>query len=176
MVPPLLAMSLLTTACSSAGAPSAKASAAPDRSCSVSTLQLGPQGFAPYGLARAGPPWFSAFGRVEPGGPATLASGGGPNDGWKVVIHPDPKSTGTVNLSGAQCSSGMAVRFCYSTKSCDWAARLQSSVAILPVDVAGHRDYAGYMVFPGQGLMRLSVSDSHGVVGKAVIEVPQVSI
>ena len=101
---------------------------------------------------------------------------GGPDDGWKVFIHPDPESTGTVNLSGAQCSSGTAVRFCYSNNSCDWASRLQSNVAILPVDVAGHRDYTGYMVFPGQGLMRLSVSDSHGVVGTSVIEVPQVSI
>jgi hypothetical protein len=54
-------------------------------------------------------------------------------------------------------------------------SRLQSSVATLPVNVAGHLDYTGYMVFPGPGLMRLSASDSHGIVGTVVIEVPQIS-
>jgi hypothetical protein len=46
---------------------------------------------------------------------------------------------------------------------------------MLRVGISAHLDYTGYMVFPGPGLMRLSASDSHGVVGKVVIEVPRVS-
>ena len=171
----IAAVSLLTPACSSSGQPSAKESGQLDRACSVSTLQLGPEGFAPYGLARAGPVWISAFGRVDPGTPATLA-GSGPYDGWKVVIHPDPKSSGTVDLTGTQCSTGKAIRFCYA--GCDWTSRtsrLQSSVAKLNVDISSHLDYTGYMVFPGPGLMRLSALKSQGNLGTVVIEVPQVS-
>lgn len=136
---------------------------------------LGPEGFAPYGLARAGPLWFSAFGRVRPGTPAKLAVPNGPYDGWKVVIHPDPKAVGTLNLSGIQCSSDTAVRFCYTNNGCDCTSRLQSSVIALPVSVGSHVDYTGCMVFPGPGLVRLSASDSHGIVGTVVIEVPQIS-
>jgi hypothetical protein len=66
-----------------------------------------------------------------------------------VVIHPDPKATGTIDLSGTQCASGKAVRFCYD--SCDWIARLQRSVVTLAVNVGRHLDYTGYMVFPGPG-------------------------
>jgi len=166
-------ITLISAACSSSGATSNEKQSRVDQSCKVSMLQVGPDGFAPYGLARAGPVWFSAFGRVDPGTPATLAAGDGPYDGWKVVIHPDPKSTGTVDLSGTECSTGKAVRFCYG--GCDWNSRLQLSVTKLPVDVSAHLDYTGYMVFPGPGLMRMSASDSHGNVGTVVIEVPQVS-
>jgi hypothetical protein len=140
-------------------------------SCTVSALERGPDGFDPYGLARAGPVWFSAFGRVYPGVPATLAATG-PYDGWKVVIHPDPKATGAATISGVQCSSGKPVRFCYG--SCDWNNRLNAPVK-LAVDVGKHSDYTGYMVFPGPGLMRLTVTDSAGMAAKVVIEVPQVS-
>jgi hypothetical protein len=97
----------------------------------------------------------------------------GPYDGWKVVIHPDPKSGGTADLSGIQCSTAKAIRFCYD--ACDWNSRLQSSVPELSVDVSAHLDYTGYMVFPGPGLMRLSASDSEGTVGSVVIQVPQIS-
>jgi hypothetical protein len=166
---------LFNAGCTLGGGPPVANPSPLDHSCSVSSLQLGPEGFAPYGLARAGPLWFLAFGRVDPGRPAVLAGGGGPYDGWKVVIHPDPKSTGTVNLSGTQCSNGTAVRFCYSNSDCDWTSRLQSSVVTLAVNVASHLDYTGYMVFPGPGLMRLSASDKHGLAGIAVIEVPQIS-
>jgi hypothetical protein len=165
-------ISLISTACSSGGAASNEKLSKVDQSCNVSMLQLGPDGFAPYGLARAGPVWISAFGRVDPGTPAVLAAGGGPYDGWKVVLHPDPSSNGTINLSGTQCSSGKDVRFCYG--GCDWNSRLQLSVTKLSVDVSAHLDYTGYMVFPGPGLMRISVSDAHGNLGSVVIEVPQV--
>jgi hypothetical protein len=141
-------------------------------SCSVSKLELGPEGFAPYGLARAGPVWLSAFGRVDPGAPATLA-GTGPYDGWKVVIHPEGNATRTATLTGVQCSSGKPVRFCY--ESCDWTTstgRLKTSSLTLRVDVGQHLDYTGYMVFPGPGLMRFSVSDAKGVYATVVIDVP----
>ena len=167
----LLTVSLLSAACSPGGGPAPhQTPSAP--SCSLSRLQAGPDGFKPYGLARAGPVWLSAFGRVGPGTPAALAAGGGPYDGWKVVIHPDPQSSGTAELSGVQCSTGKAVRFCYG--GCDWNSRLKLSVTKLAVDVSAHLDYTGYMVFPGPGLMRLSASDSHGTPGSVVIQVPQI--
>ena len=167
----LALLSVVIVACTPSGAqPLGNPSPLKD-SCTLSTLQLGPEGFAPYGLARAGPLWFSAFDRVDPGTPARLAATG-PLDGWKIVIHPDSSATGTVNLSGVDCSSGAPVRFCYS--GCDWTDRLRSSVAVLPVDVSSHFDYTGYMVFPGPGLMRLTTT-VYGPVGSVVIEVPQLA-
>jgi len=163
------------SACSPPGGQPGSQQAAPAQTCSLSTLELGPDDFAPYGLARAGPLWFSAFGRIDPGSPATLAPGGGPFDGWKVVIHPDASATGTASLTGSQCSTGKAVRFCYSSTGCDWASRLQSSVTTLAVNVSGLLDYSGYMVFPGPGLMRLTTRDSLDVVSAVVIAVPSVS-
>jgi hypothetical protein len=171
----LLGMSFIS-ACSPAGGQPISHRAAPTQPCSLGTLQVGPEGFAPYGIARAGPLWFSAFGRVDPGSPATLAPGGGPFDGWKVVIHPDASATGTASLTGSQCSTGKAVRFCYSSTGCDWASRLQSSVTTLPVNVSDHLDDTGYMVFPGPGLMRLSTRDSRDIVSTVVIAVPSPSI
>jgi hypothetical protein len=171
----VLATSVFSVGCSPGGSQPIARQTASTQSCSLSTLKVGPDGFAPYGLARAGPLWFSAFGRVDPGTPATLAAGGGPYDGWKVVIYPDANAKGTASLAGTQCSTGRAVRFCYSATGCDWASRLQSSVGTLPVNVSGHRDYTGYMVFPGPGLMRLNASDSSGIVGTVVIEVPRIS-
>lgn len=175
LFPVVLAMGVFSAACSSGGSQPVAHQTASTQSCSLSTLQVGPDGFAPYGLARAGPLWFSAFGRVDPGAPATLAAGGGPYDGWKVVIHPDANAKGTVSLAGTQCSTGKTVRFCYSATGCDWASRLQSSVSTLPVNVSGRLDYTGYVVFPGPGLMRLNASDSSGIVGAVVIEVPRIS-
>lgn len=169
----LVVMVLLGVGCSpSSEQPTANPTPS-EQSCSLSTLQPSPEASDPYGLARAGPLWFSAFGRVSPGTPARLAEGGGPYDGWKVVIHPDPKATGTVHLFGIQCSSGKAVRFCYD--SCDWTGRLHKSVVTLDVSVGRHLDYTGYMVFPGSGLMRLSALDLSGVVATVVIEVPEIS-
>lgn len=143
-----------------------------DNQCALSTLQADPHSSDPYGSLPVGPLWIP-FGRMSPGSPAMLAEGAGPYDGWKVVIHPDASATGTVNLSGVQCSSGKQVRFCY--EGCDWNSRLKASVVTLPVNVGRHLDYTGYMVFPGPGLIRLSATDSHGVIGIVVIEVPQIS-
>lgn len=169
------AIVLISAACSTGtGPPVANQSPSP-KACVVSTLQTGPDGFAPYGLARAGPLWFSAFGRVDPGTPAVLGTPNGPYDGWKVVIHPDAEAMGTVHLTGVQCSTGKTVRFCYSSNGCDWTSRTQSSVDQLPVEVGSHLDYTGYMVFPGPGLMQLRVSDPQGTVGTVVIEVPRIA-
>ncbi len=170
------AVSFVAAACSvGSGPPVANQSPAPS-GCVVSNLQAGPPSFAPYGLARAGPLWFSAFGRVDPGSPAVLATPNGPYDGWKVVIVPDRSASGTVELTGLQCSSGTLVRFCYSNVGCDWASRLASSTTKLSVDAGGHLDYTGYMVFPGPGLMRLTVSNAETVLGNVVIEVPRTTI
>jgi hypothetical protein len=90
-----------------------------------------------------------------------------------MLIHPDPKATGTASVSGVQCSSGQPVRFCYS--SCDWTTRngrLKTSSPTLSVDAGQHLDYTGYMVFPGPGLMRFNVTDSSGNSATVVIEVP----
>ncbi len=167
----IMTVSFLSTACSPGGGPVAHQTPSIE-SCSLSTLQVGPDSFAPYGLARAGPLWLSAFGRVDAGSPATLAADG-PYDGWKVVIHPDSKASGTSNLTGLQCSTGKAVRFCYD--SCEWTTRLQNSVVTLAVNVGRHLDYTGYMVFPGPGLMRLTASDLGGPIASVVIEVPRKS-
>jgi hypothetical protein len=140
----------------------------PSTVCTVSQLELGPDGFRPYGLARAGSLWFSAFGRVQPGAPAELA-GSGPYDGWKVVVHPDPGAAGIVTLSAADCSTGTAIRFCY--QGCSWDARRSATVS-LRVDLSDKGDRTGYMVFPGPGLMRLTVSKDASVLGQAVINVP----
>lgn len=80
----VLATGLLNAGCSPAGGQSAVSHTPSAQSCALSTLEVGPGSFAPYGLARAGPLWFSAFGRVDPGAPARLAAGGGRYDGWKV--------------------------------------------------------------------------------------------
>jgi hypothetical protein len=135
-------------------------------SCTVSALEPDPN--SQYGLARAGPLWFSAFGRVAPGTPARLANGES-YDGWKVVIHPDPKATSPASLSGVQCSSGKPIRFCYA--GCRWNDRLNAPLT-LTVRTEPHLDHTGYMVFPGPGLMRFSVTDSSGATANVVIEVP----
>lgn len=168
-----LALAITATACTPGGPTTGQSSptAAP---CGVSALQLGPEALGPYGFARAGPLWFSAFGRVSPGAPAVLEPGGGPYDGWKVVIAPDPAATGGARLSGSECGSSKVVRFCYAQTGCDYSSRLTSSVVILDVDVDRHLDYTGYMVFPGPGLMRLIVSDSRGTKSSVVIRVPEV--
>ncbi len=163
------AVSLFAAGCSQGESQRHAITTPADGSCIISKLVLGPEGFAPYGLARAGPVWFSAFGRVYPLAPAILAEAG-PYEGWKVVIHPDPKSTGTAQVSGVQCSTGKAVRFCY--RGCNWSDRLTASVLTLNVDVGRHSDYTGYMVFPGPGLMLLTVTDSTGTANTVVIEVP----
>lgn len=165
----VLVAAITAMSCTSAGQPIAQSSpsALP---CDLSTLQLGPTD-RPYGLAHAGPLWFSAFGRVNPGTPAALEPGGGPYDGWKVAIVPEPAATGSAKLTGSECGSGKAVRFCYG--ACDYATRLTSSVLTLDVDVSKHLDDTGYMVFPGPGLMRLSVLDSHGSQYSVVIKVPE---
>ena len=144
-------------------------SPSPSVACAVSRLEPGPGSFAPYGLAHSGPLWFSAFGRVAAGTPAQLADGG-PLNGWKLVVHPDPESSGVVELSGADCATGAIVRFCYV--SCSWASRSQASVAMLRVDVGAHIDYTGYMLFPGTGLMRLTVTKDGKPSGQTVIPVP----
>lgn len=137
--------------------------------CVASMLELGPAGMAPNGLAHAGPLWFSAFGRFVAGSRAILPPGGGPPDGQKVVIVPDPASSGVVELSGTDCASNAGVRFCYL--GCSWNTRLQAAVAVLSVDTPG-LDLTGYMVFPGSGLMRLSVKKNGQLAGETFIQVP----
>lgn len=160
---------LSVTGCSSDSiATKVAPSSSPSSACVVSRLEPGPGSFTPYGLAHAGPLWFSAFGTVAAGTPAQLADGGHA-DGWKVVVHPDPAASGVVELSGTDCATGAIVRFCYV--GCSWDSRLQASVAVLRVDVGAHLDYTGYMLFPGTGLMRLTVTKDGKASGQTVIGV-----
>ena len=46
----------------------------------------------------------------------------------------------------------------------------------MPVDVSGHLDDTGYMVFPGPGLMRLTARDARRMTSSVVIEVPSISL
>ncbi len=164
---------LLMGACSS-GAGVTRSSPTPsprtNAACTVSLLEPGPSDFGNFGLAHAGPLWFSAFGSAKAGMPARLAPGGGPYDRWKVVVHPDPNASGTVALSGTDCSSGMAIRFCYQRCTGDTAT--QASAAELQVNTDAHVDYTGYMVFRGPGLVQLTVSKDNQAVASTVIDVP----
>ena len=167
----LVALAVLSvTSCSSDSADTKGAtSPSPSSVCVVSRLEPGPGSFTPYGLAHAGSLWFSAFGGAAAGTPAQLA-GSEPLDGWKLVVHPDPASSGVVELSGMDCATGANVRFCYG--SCSYDSRLEASVAVLSVDVGAHLDYTGYMLFPGAGLMRLRVTTGGKPSGQTVIRVP----
>ncbi len=167
----VIAIGLFEVGCTVPPGQSAPTGSATPAGCAVSTLEKGPAEFSPYGLAHAGPLWFSAFGQVDPGKPARLAPGG-LYDGWKVVIHPD-RGSGVVELSGTACPSGLPVRFCYT--ACSWDDRSQAAVAALRVDSSSHSDYTGYMVFPSAGLMRLTVSKDSRPAGQTIIDVPSSS-
>lgn len=141
--------------------------------CAVSRLQPGPVDFnSGRGLARAGPLWFSAFGDSKPGSPARLDMGGGLYNGSKVVIHPDAQAKGVLRLTGIQCGSGIAVKFCYQKSGCTWETRLNASVLTLLVDLGLKSDYHGYMLFPGPGAMKLTVANETGTLGSTTIEIP----
>lgn len=136
----------------------------------VSKLEAGPSDFGSFGLAHAGPLWFSAFGLVRAGEPARLAAQGGPYNGWKVVIHPDPGASGAVQLTGTDCASGTPIRFCYL--GCSFENRLRDSTEELVVQTDSHLDYTGNMVFRGPGLVRLTTSRLGSPLGSTVIQVP----
>jgi hypothetical protein len=168
----VIAVGLFAVGCSPPSGKSGPTASSAPASCTVSSLEKGPDAFSPYGLAHAGPLWFSAFGQVAGGTPARLAAGGR-YDGWKVVIHPDQKSKGLVEVSGTACASGLPVRFCYT--ACSWENRSQTAVSRLQLDVSSHADYTGYMVFPGTGLMRLAVLKGSQSAGHTIIDVPSSS-
>ncbi|MGH7488962.1 MAG: hypothetical protein ACREMY_25675 [bacterium] len=166
----LIGVLFLATACQTQSPPPTASS---PETCSVSLLERGPAGWGPYGLGRAGPIWFSAFGRVAPGHPAILLPGGGSYDGWKVLIFPDANSSGSVVLTGVDCASGKPIRFCYG--ACEFEKRVQMSVEQLEIDTGRHLDLTGSMVFWGPGLVRLTVARAGANLGGTVIEVPDVS-
>lgn len=107
------------------------------------------------------------------GSPAQLADGGR-IDGWKVLIHPDPSASGIVLLTGEDCNSRAAVKFCYVQAGCTWEMRQDASVASLEIDLTKKSDYNGYMLFPTHGLVRLIVSDASRAIGTVTIDVPVV--
>jgi hypothetical protein len=139
--------------------------------CEPSILQPGPRDYNSKAMAKAGPIWLSAFGDAVPGGPARLADGGR-LDGWKVLIHPDPNAAGTAVLTGKDCESGEAIRFCYTQAGCTWDTRLDASVALLEIDLSKKTDFNGYMLFPKTGLMHLKVSIAARDVGSVTLDVP----
>jgi hypothetical protein len=167
----VLALQLVAVGCSNTSADLPHASPSDAATCAVSSLEKGPDEFSSFGITHAGPIWFSAFGQMQPGTNARLVAGGGPYDGWKVVIHPARGSTGIVELSGLACATGSVVRFCYT--DCSWDRRLQVAVTNLRIDTGAASDYTGYMIFPSSGLMRLRVSKGSQPLGQTVIDVPR---
>lgn len=158
--------------CSSAQGPPNVSQTSPPN-CRPSALQRGPGEYSNKALAKAGPLWLSAFGDATPGSPAQLADGG-PIDGWKVLIHPDPSAVGIVRITGEDCTSRAKVKFCYVQAGCTWEMRLNASVASLDIDLTKKSDYNGYMLFPSHGLVRLIVSDASRALGTVTIDVPAV--
>src|SRR5437763_8215509 len=63
----VLAVQLVAVGCSGPSGESPHASPSTAAICAVSSLEKGPDEFSPFGLAHAGPIWFSAFGQVKPG-------------------------------------------------------------------------------------------------------------
>ncbi len=114
---------------------------------------------------RLGPLWFHGFVRrartaIIPGPPP-------PNLLTKVLIEHVP-GTGTVQLTGASCTTGTSLRFCYGT--CIPGGGGPTSVPSTPqvvIDLASS-GYPGYMLFPAPGRYRLSAEEAGHALGAVV--------
>lgn len=134
-------------------------------------------GFGRFGLAEAGPVWFSAFGRVTAGQALLSFSAGTPT---KVVIHADPTLKPPVALTGIECSSNRSLHFCYdqpdgcglvgTTLTADELA--QRGFDHLTIGRASV-DYTGYMLFPRAGMYRLSAMSGGAEIGSSTLGVGQ---
>lgn len=178
----LLVGGLVLASCSSGQNVPTIASPAQSSCSHVSNLQVYPyndgSGFTGFGLARAGPIWFSAFGPVT-SGQATL-SGFSPGTPTKVVIHADPTVKPPVVLTGIECSTGQALHFCYDQPdNCGLVGAKLTTEQLaergfdhLTIDRA-RVDYTGYMLFPRSGMYRLSLKSGDHEMGSATVGVGQ---
>ena len=178
LVPILLAL-VCIAGCSSSSPPVASSSTSPITNCSaVSELMLVPASdptFGGYALAKAGPVWFSAFGRVR-SGPAVLDFS--PGYPTKVVIHPDAGPHPAVQLRGIECSSSKPLHFCYNQGVCGFSGQPateseleQRGDAVLTIASNQHEDDTGYMLFPRRGRYMVSAQEGSDLLGFVVFQV-----
>lgn len=133
--------------------------------------------FTGFALAHAWHVWFSAFGPV-PNGKAviTLFGSGVPT---KVVIHTDSDLSQPVVLTGIECSTGAALRFCYNQPdNCGLIGKLftpdelaRQGADQLSMSSTVSLDYTGYMLFPRAGKYRLSVKSGDRELGSVTLGV-----
>ena len=127
-----------------------------------------------YGLAHAGPLWFSAFGQVRSG--KAVITDFSPGYPTKVVIHPDASLQGSMQLQGFNCETGQVLHFCYGEGTCGFTGQQvteaelsQRGVAVATIQ--GHLDATGYILFPQPGFYRLWVEQDGQEVGSVVMQV-----
>jgi hypothetical protein len=145
----------------------------------VSSLVLydGPDGaYDGQALARAGPVWFSAFGRVR-SGKAVIRDfvSGSPT---KVLIHIGTSAHPGLRIRGTECSTMRALRFCgYQQSPCDLpspsGSRTLEGLGVPEVGIlkGQHGDFTGYMLFPHTGKYLIWVQAGAHEEGSAVFQV-----
>ena len=176
---PLVVLVALASCSNTSGSPAAKAPA--ESTCSaVSSLQVYPyndnSGFAGFGMAHAGPIWFSAFGRVT-SGQAMLADFS-PGTPTKVVVHADPTVKPPVVLTGIECETGQALHFCYDQPDNCGLVETKLTAAQLTARGFDHLtidrpgvDHTGYMLFGAPGMYKLSASSAGAELGSSTLGV-----
>ncbi len=172
----LTVASLILAACSASTTPTPSASARVPTSCGEVSDLVPNADFGGYGLARAGPLWFSAFGRVVTG-KAVLAEFA-PGHPTKVVIHPDAGPHPEVQVYGIECASGRTLHFCYNQGDCGFTSRPvpeseleRRGDAVVTIAEDQHTDDTGYMLFPRQGKYMVSVQQGTHLLGSVVLQV-----
>ncbi len=168
--------SLILAACSASTTPTPSASVGVPTSCGEVSDLVPNADFGGYGLARAGPLWFSAFGRVV-SGKAVLADFA-PGHPTKVVIHPDAGPHPEVQVHGIECASGRTLHFCYNQGDCGFASQPvpeseleRRGDAVVNITENQHTDDTGYMLFPRPGKYMVSVQQGTHLLGSVVLQV-----
>ncbi len=172
----LTGASLILAACTASTTPTASASAAVPTSCGEVSNLVPNADFGGYGLARAGPVWFSAFGRVVTG-KAVLADFA-PGHPTKVVIHPDAGPHPEVQVRGIECASGRTLHFCYNQGDCGFTSQPvpeseleRRGDAVVTIAENQHTDDTGYMLFARPGKYMVWVRQGTLLLGSVVFQV-----
>ena len=132
--------------------------------------------FGGYGLAQAGPLWFSDFGLVQSG--KAVITDFNPGYPTKVVIHPDASLHGSVQLRGFNCETGQQLHFCYGEGNCGFSGQSVTEAELSQrgdtvVTIQGHLDFTGYILFPQPGFYQLWVEQNGQQGGSVVIQVAE---
>ncbi|MGI8609241.1 MAG: hypothetical protein ACR2MY_08465 [Candidatus Dormibacteria bacterium] len=129
-----------------------------------------------YGMARAGPIWFSAFGQVRAG--KAVLDDYSPGEPTKVLIHPNPGPHPEVQIRGTECASGRALHFCYQQGSCGFTGQPVSESdleargdAVVKIAKDQPGDYTGYMLFPRRGNYLIRVQQADLLLGSVIFRV-----